>query len=52
MWLAASNDDSVKVSGRYFHHQKETRYKTEADDVQLQEEFLGLCEEITEVPFQ
>ena|SRR5215203_2228154 len=52
VWLAASNDDSVKVSGRYFHHQKETRYKTEADDVQLQEEFLGLCEEITEVPFQ
>jgi len=51
VWLATSNDEKAKVSGRYFFHQKETRYNPEADDVQLQEKFLNLCEEITGVPF-
>ena len=50
-WLAVSNDKRAKVSGRYFHHQKEARYNPEADDVQLQERFLSLCEQITGVPF-
>jgi NAD(P)-dependent dehydrogenase (short-subunit alcohol dehydrogenase family) len=50
-WLAASNDDNAKVSGRYFHHQKESRYNTEADNTLLQEKFLTLCEEITGVSF-
>jgi len=51
-WLAVSNDTKAKVSGRYFHHQKEHRHNSEADDVQLQERFLNLCEEITGVVFQ
>jgi NAD(P)-dependent dehydrogenase (short-subunit alcohol dehydrogenase family) len=51
VWLATSDDTRAKVSGRYFFHQKETRYNTEADDVQLQNKFLDLCEEITGVPF-
>ena len=51
VWLAASNDEKAKVSGRYFHHQKETRHNPEADDVRLQERFLELCREITGVTF-
>jgi NAD(P)-dependent dehydrogenase (short-subunit alcohol dehydrogenase family) len=48
-WLAVSNDEKAKVSGRYFHHKKETDHNPEADDVQLQNRFLSLCEEITGV---
>ena len=51
VWLASSNDAKAKVSGCYFHHQKETRYNHIADDVPLQEKFLSLCKEITGVSF-
>ena len=51
VWLAVSNDDKARVSGRYFHHRKEDRHNPEADDVQLQERLLSLCEEITGVSF-
>jgi NAD(P)-dependent dehydrogenase (short-subunit alcohol dehydrogenase family) len=51
VWLAVSNERRAKVSGRYFHHQKEHSYNPEADDVQLQERFLDLCKEITGVSF-
>ena len=51
VWLAVSNDEKAKVSGRYFFHQKERHHNHEADDVQLQERFLNLCEEITGVSF-
>jgi NAD(P)-dependent dehydrogenase (short-subunit alcohol dehydrogenase family) len=49
VWLAVSNDEKGKVSGRFFHHQKESRYNPEADNVLLQERFLELCKEITGV---
>jgi NAD(P)-dependent dehydrogenase (short-subunit alcohol dehydrogenase family) len=52
VWLAASDDSRAKVSGRYFFHQKETRYNPHADDVELQERFLKLCDEITGISFQ
>ena len=51
VWLAASDDKRAKVSGRYFFHKIETRYNPEADDVQMQDRFLSLCEEITGIPF-
>jgi NAD(P)-dependent dehydrogenase (short-subunit alcohol dehydrogenase family) len=51
VWLATSNDEKAKVSGRYFFHQKERHHNSEADDVQLQERFLNLCKEITGVSF-
>lgn len=51
VWLAVSSDEKAKVSGRFFHHQKESRYNTEADDVLLQEKFLDLCKQITGVSF-
>jgi NAD(P)-dependent dehydrogenase (short-subunit alcohol dehydrogenase family) len=51
VWLAASNDEKAKVSGRYFYHRKESRHNGEADEVLLQERFLSLCKEITGVSF-
>lgn len=51
VWLAVSNDDKARVSGRYFHHKKERSYNPLAGDVTLQERFLYLCEEITGVTF-
>ena len=51
VWLAVSNDQEANVSGRYFFHQKERRYNPEADDVQIQERFLGLCQELTGICF-
>jgi NAD(P)-dependent dehydrogenase (short-subunit alcohol dehydrogenase family) len=50
-WLAVSDDDKVKVSGRYFFHQKERSYNPEADDVIKRERFLTLCEEVTSISF-
>jgi NAD(P)-dependent dehydrogenase (short-subunit alcohol dehydrogenase family) len=49
VWLAVGNDEKAKVRGRYFFHQKERHHNPEADNVQLQERFLNLCEEITGV---
>jgi NAD(P)-dependent dehydrogenase (short-subunit alcohol dehydrogenase family) len=51
VWLAVSNERRAKVSGRYFYHQKETRNNPEADDALLQERFLDLCKEITDISF-
>ena len=50
-WLAVSNDEKARVSGRYFHYKKQTAHNPEADDVQLQDRFLSLCEKITSVSF-
>lgn len=51
VWLAVSDDEKALVSGRYFHHRKESRHNPEADDESLQERFLSLCEEITGASF-
>lgn len=50
-WLAASDDSGAKVSGRYFFHQRESRFNPQAADVRLQERLLGLCGEITGITF-
>lgn len=51
VWLAVSDDDAAKVSGRYFFHQREREHNPQADDVELQQRFLDLCKEITGVSF-
>jgi NAD(P)-dependent dehydrogenase (short-subunit alcohol dehydrogenase family) len=51
VWLAVSNDEKAKVTGRFFYHQKEIRSHPEADDVQLQEKFLKVCKEVTGISF-
>ena len=50
-WLAVSDDEKARVSGRYFFHQKERPYNPTADDLTLQEEFLMLLQEVTGVSF-
>lgn len=51
VWLAVSEDEKAKVSGRYFYHKKEVSYHSKADNVKLQDEFLAACEKITGVCF-
>jgi len=51
VWLAGSDDEKAKVSGRYFYHKKEIPSNPEADNTALQVRFLGLCKEITGVSF-
>lgn len=51
VWLAVSNDEEVKVSGKYFFHYKEKHHNPDADDLVLQERFLNFCREITGIPF-
>lgn len=47
VWLAISNDDKAKVSGRYLYHQKEKPYNQSGDNIDLQDKFLSICKEIT-----
>jgi NAD(P)-dependent dehydrogenase (short-subunit alcohol dehydrogenase family) len=49
VWLAVSEDPRVKVSGRYFYHQKESPYSSLADDIALQDKYLAQCEKISQV---
>jgi NAD(P)-dependent dehydrogenase (short-subunit alcohol dehydrogenase family) len=51
VWLAVSDDDKAKISGRYFHHGSEAHSRPEADDTALQDEFLATCERVTGVRF-
>jgi hypothetical protein len=46
-----SNDKEAKVSGRYFYHMREKYFLREADEPELQEKFLALCEEISGISF-
>jgi NAD(P)-dependent dehydrogenase (short-subunit alcohol dehydrogenase family) len=50
-WLAVSNDDKAKLTGRYFYHKNEKNYHHAANDSNLQEKFLAICEEISGVRF-
>lgn len=49
VWLAVSNDEKATVSGRYFYHQKERPANPIAIDVGLQDKFLELCRDLTDV---
>jgi NAD(P)-dependent dehydrogenase (short-subunit alcohol dehydrogenase family) len=51
VWLAVSNDERAKTTGRYFFHKKEEKYNPIADDVSLQQQLFKVCEEITGVQF-
>ena len=50
-WLAVSNDEEAKVTGRYFRYKKAEHHRPEADDIMVQEKFLELCEKFTGVRF-
>ncbi len=51
VWLAAGNDKEANVSGHYFYHKKEAHYLPAAKDVNVQENFLTMCEQATGVRF-
>jgi NAD(P)-dependent dehydrogenase (short-subunit alcohol dehydrogenase family) len=51
-WLAVSNTDEARVSGRYFFHKKEKYYSEAADDVIIQDKLLSLFEKISGIRFQ
>lgn len=48
-WLATSDDAKAKVTGKYFYHQEQSQYSEAAEDENLQDEFLKVCEELTGV---
>lgn len=49
VWLAVSDDEKAKVSGKYFYHQKERPANPIARDVDLQDKFLELLSDLTGV---
>ncbi len=51
VWLATSNDDKARVSGRYFFHQKESRSHLEANNEDHQEKLFLICEHLTGLKF-
>jgi NAD(P)-dependent dehydrogenase (short-subunit alcohol dehydrogenase family) len=51
VWLAGSNDTEAKVSGNYFHHKKHAHYLSIANDINVQEKLLEICEHITGIRF-
>jgi NAD(P)-dependent dehydrogenase (short-subunit alcohol dehydrogenase family) len=51
-WLAISNDKEALVSGRYFYHKREKHHHPRADDTDVQDRFLELCEEVTGLKLQ
>ena len=51
VWLAVSDEDKAKGTGRYLNHKRETQYLPQAGDPILQNKFLSICEKITGVRF-
>lgn len=51
VWLAVSEEEKAKVSGRYFFHQKERHFNPEASKHYVQEELLNLCKQLTDISF-
>jgi NAD(P)-dependent dehydrogenase (short-subunit alcohol dehydrogenase family) len=46
-WLAASDDPAAKVSGRYWHHQREQLAAAEAADASFQDQLIDRLAELT-----
>jgi NAD(P)-dependent dehydrogenase (short-subunit alcohol dehydrogenase family) len=46
-WLAVSDDEAAKVTGRHFYHQQERFVPAEAHDLKVQDALLDYCAELT-----
>jgi NAD(P)-dependent dehydrogenase (short-subunit alcohol dehydrogenase family) len=46
-WLAVSDDEATKVTGRHFYHQAERPVPTEAHEVAVQDALFDYCAELT-----
>jgi NAD(P)-dependent dehydrogenase (short-subunit alcohol dehydrogenase family) len=51
VWLATSEDPQAKVTGRYFYHKVQEDYNFQANNQELQEQFLQTCESLTGIIF-
>lgn len=52
VWLATSYEKEALVTGKYFFHQKQSRYHQDADNLIFQEQLIALCAEMTGVTFK
>lgn len=51
IWLATSDDPKAKVTGQYFFHHRARHFMLAANDVNIQNELLKVCESFTGVRF-
>ena len=51
VWLAVSDEEGAKVSGRYFYHKQEESPHPAAGKAAVQDAFIRRCEQITGVSF-
>ncbi len=51
VWLAVGQDEGAKRSGRYLHHKKEVNFNPQAQNLEIQEKFFSVCEQLSGVPF-
>ena len=50
VWLAADEDEKAKISGRYLYHKREMDCNPQAKEIEIQEKFLSICEQISGIP--
>ncbi|BAN24697.1 SDR family NAD(P)-dependent oxidoreductase [Caballeronia insecticola] len=51
-WLAVSDDDDARVSGRYFFHMRERACDPSARDEALQDKLIAICERLSGVKLE
>ena len=51
-WLAVSDDEAARVSGRYFFHMRERACDPAARDEAMQDAFIGICERLSGVKLE
>lgn len=49
VWLAVGKDEEAIKSRRYLHHKKEARLNPQANDQNIQDKFLSVCEKLTDL---
>jgi NAD(P)-dependent dehydrogenase (short-subunit alcohol dehydrogenase family) len=50
-WLAAGDEAQAKVTGRYFYHLRPRAPNPQANDAALQDGLIGICADLSGVPF-
>jgi NAD(P)-dependent dehydrogenase (short-subunit alcohol dehydrogenase family) len=48
-WLATSEDELARSSGRYFYHQRLSSPNPIASDVRIQDELVAACSRISQI---
>lgn len=47
VWLAGSDEEAAKVTGKYFNYKQIQKPRPETEDPKVQEAFLKACEELS-----